>query len=75
MRSGLANAVESVLFVAEKQAALEVVKRRLERAGLGEFCLELHSEKASPKAVLDSLNRRLKVQAVAAPPAPGRRHT
>src|SRR5690606_9080393 len=34
-----------VLFVAEKMAALEVVKKRLDRAGLGEFCLELHSHK------------------------------
>jgi len=71
----IANALamdKTVLFVAEKQAALDVVKRRLERADLGEFCLELHSEKASPKAVLASLDRRLKVPAVAAPPSPGR---
>lgn len=31
---------KSVLFVAEKLAALEVVRRRLDAAGLGEFCLE-----------------------------------
>ncbi len=40
----IANAVrrgKRVLFVAEKQAALEVVWRRLERAGLGDFCLQL----------------------------------
>ncbi len=30
-----------VLFVAEKQAALEVVYRRLEKIGLGDFCLWL----------------------------------
>ncbi len=40
-----------VLFLAEKQAALEVVKRRLDRAGLGHFCLELHSHKASSKSI------------------------
>jgi very-short-patch-repair endonuclease len=71
----IANAMASdktVLFVAEKQAALEVVKRRLERAHLGEFCLELHSEKASPKAVLESMDERLKMSPVATPPAPGR---
>ncbi|MDV5296325.1 DEAD/DEAH box helicase family protein [Klebsiella michiganensis] len=34
-----------VLFVAEKKAALDVVYRRLEAQGLGEFCLELHSAK------------------------------
>jgi len=40
------------------QAALDVVKRRLDLAGLGDFCLELHSDKASPKAVIESLKRR-----------------
>ena len=48
----------TVLFLAEKQAALEVVKRRLNAAGLGEFCLELHSEKSSPKFVIESLKKR-----------------
>ena len=33
---------KSVLFLAEKMAALEVVKRRLDLAGLGDGCLELH---------------------------------
>lgn len=64
--NGLA-ADKTILFVAEKQAALEVVKRRLERAGLGEFCLELHSDKASPKVVLESLQKRLKTAPVGAP--------
>ncbi|MCH5147817.1 MAG: DUF4011 domain-containing protein [Clostridiales bacterium] len=48
----IANALESgkrVLFVAQKQAALQVVKRRLEYIGLGEFCLELHSGKTANK--------------------------
>ena len=31
-----------VLFVSEKKAALDVVKRRLDKAGLSPFCLELH---------------------------------
>jgi very-short-patch-repair endonuclease len=64
--NGLA-ADKTILFVAEKQAALEVVKRRLERAALGEFCLELHSDKASPKVVLESLQKRLKTAQVGAP--------
>lgn len=46
-----------VLFVAEKLAALDVVKRRLEREGLGELCLELHSHKASKRAVLEDLRK------------------
>ncbi|WP_114945276.1 DUF3320 domain-containing protein [Microvirga calopogonii] len=57
----IANALaagQSVLFLAEKQAALDVVKRRLDRAGLGEFCMELHSEKATPKRVIESLRAR-----------------
>ncbi len=46
-----------VLFVAEKLAALEVVKRRLEREGLGDLCLELHSHKAAKRAVLNEIGR------------------
>ncbi len=55
----IANAVAAgkrVLFLAEKQAALDVVKRRLDRAGIGDFCLELHSDKASPKFVVERPN-------------------
>ena len=49
----------TVLFLSEKLAALNVVKRRLDAAGLGEFCLELHSEKSSPSMVVASLAERL----------------
>lgn len=48
---------KTVLFVAEKRAALEVVRRRLANAGLADICLELHSNKASKRAVLDDLKR------------------
>ncbi len=48
-----------VLFVAEKLAALEVVRRRLDAAGLGEFCLELHSHKSQKRKVLDEIEVRL----------------
>lgn len=51
---------KKVLFVAEKMAALEVVKSRLESVGLGDFCLELHSHKANKPEVLRSLEARLK---------------
>ena len=50
-----------MLFLAEKQAALEVVKRRLDRAKLGDFCLELHSDKVSPKTVVASLVLRYEI--------------
>lgn len=43
---------KTVLFVAEKAAALSVVYNRLKRIGLGNFCLELHSNKAIKKEVL-----------------------
>lgn len=46
---------KTVLFVAEKTAALNVVYRRLKKIGLGEFCLELHSNKANKAAVLAQL--------------------
>ena len=49
----------TVLFVSEKMAALEVVKSRLDDAGLDAFCLELHSRKSNKKAVLAELQRSL----------------
>ena len=50
---------KTVLFVSEKAAALEVVKRRLDAKGLGDFCLECHSHKANKKAVVAELGRCL----------------
>ena len=56
-----------VLFVAEKMAALSVVRSRLEQDGLGPFCLELHSAKASKKEVLAQLEQALAVASNAPP--------
>ena len=53
------GADKKVLFVAEKMAALEVVKRRLDTLGLGAACLELHSHKANKKALHDELKATL----------------
>jgi very-short-patch-repair endonuclease len=53
------GAGKKVLFVAEKMAALEVVKRRLDALGLGAACLELHSHKANKKALHDELRHTL----------------
>ncbi len=50
---------KNVLFVAEKLTALEVVREKLDRLGLADFCLELHSDAASPRLVYESLRRRL----------------
>lgn len=47
----------TVLFVAEKMAALDVVHRRLREAGLASLALELHSSKANKRVVLEELKR------------------
>ncbi|WP_251423570.1 DUF4011 domain-containing protein [Veillonella agrestimuris] len=54
----IANALyqgKTVLFVAEKMAALNVVADRLGRIGLGNFCGEIHSSKTQKRVVLDKL--------------------
>lgn len=38
---------KKILFVAEKKAALDVVYDRLSKIGLGDYCLELHSNKVT----------------------------
>lgn len=57
MIAGAIHQGKRVLFVSEKMAALEVVKRRLDAAGLGVACLELHSHKTNKKAFLQELKR------------------
>ncbi len=44
-----------VLFVAEKKDALDVVKNRLDAAGLGAFTLDLHDKGMNPKVVKEQL--------------------
>ena len=69
----IANAIsegKTVLFVSEKMAALNVVKDRLTFAGLGEFCLELHSNKSHKKTVLAALESRIH-NSFSAPPGIG----
>lgn len=46
---------KKVLFVSEKMAALDVVYTRLKKVGLGHVCLELHSNKATKKEVVNQL--------------------
>ena len=53
---------KKVLFVAEKVAALDVVKRRLTNVGLGDMCLALHSHNAKKRLVLDELGRTLDLE-------------
>jgi SpoU rRNA methylase family enzyme len=44
-----------VLFVAEKKDALDVVKDRLDVAGLGAFSLDLHDKGMTPRSVREQL--------------------
>ncbi|MEZ6195337.1 MAG: AAA domain-containing protein [Planctomycetota bacterium] len=57
----------TVLFVAEKRAALEVVRSRLARIGLAPFCLEVHSNKASKREVLAQLETAVQSLGARAP--------
>jgi SpoU rRNA methylase family enzyme len=59
---------KSVLFVAEKLAALEVVKRRLRELGLGGFCLELHSHKTRKIEMIEDIAERVRAAANPRPP-------
>lgn len=58
---------KKVLFVAEKMAALTVVRDRLEKIGLGPFCLELHSNKSKKSSVLEQLKRTTGITRVSSP--------
>ncbi|PQM53358.1 DNA helicase [Mycolicibacter virginiensis] len=61
----LAHAMASgrkVLFVAEKKAALDVVKKRLDAVGLGELSLNLHDKSARPAAVREQIKTALELR-------------
>lgn len=45
-----------VLFVAEKKAALDVVRSRLNAIGLEPYCLELHSNKADKRSFFSQVS-------------------
>ncbi|MFQ6025903.1 MAG: DUF3320 domain-containing protein [Dehalococcoidia bacterium] len=53
---------KSVLFVSEKTAALDVVKRRLDDNRLGTFCLDLHSERGNKVSVYQQLQQSVDEQ-------------
>lgn len=50
---------KSVLFLADKAAALEVVQKRLDDVGLGPFCLQIHSQQATRTEVLRQVRSHL----------------
>ncbi|MCC7364668.1 MAG: DUF4011 domain-containing protein [Dehalococcoidia bacterium] len=57
--ASLAAEGKRVLFVAEKRAALDVVLKRLERAGLGHLALDLHSADISRRQVMERVAQSL----------------
>jgi hypothetical protein len=54
-----------VLFVAEKRAALDVVKKRLEEIGLGDLSLDLHDKSSKPAAVREQIRTALDLRVAA----------
>ncbi|MFP6854521.1 MAG: AAA domain-containing protein, partial [Opitutales bacterium] len=61
----IANAMyhgKKVIFLAQKTAALEVVRHRLEKIGLGSKCLALHSGHASKAALFEEVGKRIVVE-------------
>ncbi len=62
---------KSVLFIAEKMAALSVVHDRLVKTGLRDICLELHSRSANKKALAQELGRTLSASATSLPTPAG----
>lgn len=50
---------KTVLFIAEKLTALEVVKKRLEVIGLGDFCCEIHSTKTQKSTFYEAFKSRI----------------
>ncbi len=56
-----------VLFVSEKRAALDVVKRNLESCELGVLCLDLHSQFGRKAAVYEQLRQAVDAEKVVTP--------
>lgn len=48
-----------VLFVSEKMAALDVVKRRLDEVGIGDVALQLHSHRTTKAEVMAEIHRTM----------------
>lgn len=59
---------ESVLFVAEKRAAIDAVLKRLEQVGLHDLVLDLHGGVSSKRQVAQSLAQALHTNATIAQP-------
>lgn len=64
----LVSAGKKVLFVAEKRAALEAVKKRLDQKGLGHLALDLHGASVSPKDIMRQVRTTLDFIRTVLPP-------
>jgi hypothetical protein len=65
--TSLAAVGKRILFVAEKKAALDVVKRRLDEVDLGHLAIVLHGADLSPRKVMQQVARTLEVVRSAVP--------
>ena len=65
--TSLAATGKRILFVAEKKAALDVVKHRLEEVGLGHLAIVLHGADLSPRRVMQQVAHTLEVVRSAVP--------
>jgi len=51
-----------ILFVAEKQVALNAVSNKLEEIGLDPFCITMHHESTTPESIRNQLRESLEFQ-------------
>ena len=58
---------KTVLFVSEKMAALNIVKKRLDEAALSRYVLELHSENSNRKNFLKEMERSMTAEITSDP--------
>jgi very-short-patch-repair endonuclease len=65
--ASLAAAGKRVLFVAEKQAALQVVLKRLQQVSLEKLAIDLHGADVSPRRVMEQVAAALTAVRDAAP--------
>ena len=61
------NQGKKVLFLAQKTAALEVVRHRLGKVGLGSKCLAIHSEYCSRSQLFEEVGVRINKEAADKP--------
>ena len=56
--SNLISMNKKILFVSEKESAIEVIKNRMDKIGLGNFCLDIHDPKKTTKKIMEQIRAR-----------------